>query len=54
MKNGNEHIDEMAKEATLNYFFDKHPKSLTDDELLALVNKERVNKSLFVEKRSSK
>lgn len=48
---GNELIDEIAKEPTVDFFFDRNPATLTDDDLRMLVEIERKNRALFIEKK---
>lgn len=50
-KEGNELIDEIAKEPNLDRFFDRNPKTLTDDALRELIAIERTKRALFIEKK---
>lgn len=51
-KDGNELVDEVGKEPTLDAYFDRNPRTLTDDELRQLIEVERSNRAAFIEKRS--
>lgn len=51
---GNEAVDEMAKEPSVDMFFDRNPRTLTDDELRQLIAVERVKRATFIEKKASK
>lgn len=51
-KEGNDFIDEISQDPTLNSFFDRNPKGLTDDDLKRLIEIERQNRALFIEKKS--
>lgn len=50
-KEANDFIDEIGQDPTLNSFFDRNPKTLTDDDLLRLIEIERQNRALFIEKK---
>lgn len=50
-KTGNEMIDEIAEGPTLDSFFDRNPKTLTDDDLRSLIELERKNRAMFIEKK---
>jgi hypothetical protein len=50
-KDGNELIDEIAKEPNLDRFFDCNPKTLNDDDLRQLIEVERQRRALFIEKK---
>lgn len=49
-KTGNEIVDEIAKEATLARFYDRNPNGLSDEDLLDLVELERKQRALHIEK----
>lgn len=51
-KTGNEFIDEIGEEPTLDSFFDRNPRTLTDDHLRQLIEIERRNRATFIEKRN--
>ena len=53
-KDGNDLIDEIGQDPTLNSFFDRNPKSITEDDWMQLVEIERQKRAMFIEKRSSK
>lgn len=53
-KEANDYIDEIGQDPTLNSFFDRNPRSLSDDELRQLIDIERQNRALFIEKKASK
>lgn len=44
-------IDQMGQEPTLDAFFDRNPATLSDAELLALIEVERRNRAIFIEKK---
>jgi len=48
---GNEAIEEIAKEPTLDFYFDNNPRTLTDEQLRALVERERRERALFIAKK---
>lgn len=48
---GNELIDEIGQEANLDRYFDRNPRTLTDDELRQLVEIERGRRAMFIEKK---
>lgn len=47
-------VDEMAAEPTLDAFFNRNPKELTDDDLRKLVAREREKRAQFINKDASK
>lgn len=53
-KDGIELVDEIAKEPTLDIFFDRNPRTLSDDDLRELIEIERRKRALFIEKKQSK
>lgn len=50
-KDGNELIDEIAETPNLDYFYDRNPTTLKDADLRQLVDIERRNRALFIEKK---
>lgn len=48
---GQEAIDEISKAPTLDVFFDRNPKTLSDDDLRQLIEVERKDRALFIEKK---
>lgn len=50
-KTGPEMVDEIGKDPTLDSFFDRNPKTLSDDDLRALIEVERKNRAMFIEKK---
>jgi hypothetical protein len=48
---GPEMIDEIAKEPNLDFFFDKNPKELAEGDFRKLIEIERRNRALFIEKK---
>lgn len=50
---GNELIDVMAQYPSLDTFFDRNPRTLTDADLMSLVTRERAQRALFIEKKGS-
>lgn len=50
-KDANELIDEIGKEANLDKWFDRNPKEITDEEWLELIERERKQRALFIEKK---
>lgn len=51
---GPELVDEIAKEPNLDMFFDRNPKTISDEELLELIEIERGRRALFIDKKASK
>lgn len=52
LQDGNEAIDEIAKEPDLDFFFfDRNPKELSDDDLRQKIEIERGRRALFIEKK---
>lgn len=51
---GNELIDEIGKQPTMDRYFDRNPKELSDTDLLELIETERANRAAFITKRSAK
>lgn len=51
-KTGSELIDEIAKEPSLDFFYDRNPKSLSHDEYVRLVEIERGKRAMFIQKKS--
>ena len=47
---GQEAIDEMGKAPSLDVFFDRNPRDMDDEEWLALIEVERKNRAIFIEK----
>lgn len=54
VRDGNELIDEIAKVPNLDFFFDANPKSFTEDQFRELIEVQRRERALFIEKKSSK
>jgi hypothetical protein len=50
-QDGNAAIDEMGKEPSLDLFFDRNPRTLADADLMQLIEIERKNRALFIEKK---
>ena len=50
-KDGNALIDEIGKEPNLDYFYDRNPATLRESDLRQLVDIERRNRALFIEKK---
>lgn len=50
-KDANELIDEIGKEANLDKWFDRNPVEITDEEWLELIERERQQRALFIEKK---
>lgn len=44
-------MKKIAEEPNLDFFYDRNPKTLTDEDLLALIKIERGNRALFIEKK---
>lgn len=51
---GNELIDEIGKQPTMDRYFDRNPKELSDSDLLELIETERANRAAFITKRNAK
>ena len=49
-KTGNELIDEMVEDPTMDQFYDRHPNTLTEDDLKKIVLIERKNRALYITK----
>lgn len=49
---GNEAIDEISAKPNLDFFFERNPKSLTDEELRHKIEVERQQRAMFIEKKS--
>lgn len=49
---GNEAIDEISTKPNLDFFFERNPKSLTDEELRHKIEIERQQRAMFIEKKS--
>lgn len=49
-KTGPDLVDEMAKEPTLDRYFDINPSKLTDDDLWELIGIERGRRAMFIKK----
>lgn len=52
-EDGNAAIDVMAQFPTLDTFFDRNPRTLSDADLMQLVLRERAQRALFIEKKGS-
>lgn len=53
VQDGNAAIDEAAQEPNLDFlFFDRNPKTLSDDDLRNMIEIERKNRAIFIEKKS--
>jgi len=44
-------VDEIGKDPTLDLYFDRNPKTLTDDELRQLIDVEPRNRAAFIRKK---
>ena len=53
-QDGNAAIDEAAKEPSLDLFFDRNPREMTDADFRQLIEIERKNRALFIEKKQEK
>lgn len=50
-EDGNELIDKIGEQPTMDFFFDRNPKELSDDDLRRLIDIERGNRAAFIEKK---
>lgn len=48
---GAEAVEEIGKEPTLDSYFDRNPKTLTDEALRQLIETERGNRAAFIDKK---
>lgn len=53
VEDGNAAVDVMAQFPTLDTFFDRNPRDLTDADLMQLINRERAQRALFIEKKGA-
>lgn len=48
---GYELITRIGEEPTLDFFYDRNPKFLSDEQLMSLIGIERKSRALFIEKK---
>lgn len=54
LQDGNAAIDEASEEPSLDFFFDRNPKTLTDDDLRLYIEIERRDRATFISKKQEK